>query len=383
MRRFLCLPVLAAVVLAIPTAQAAGEPAVTLAVSSYEITYTNPVVLAGHVSSKEAGVHVTVLARPFNSSRFRTVATAMTDKDGTWKTAARPGIATTYMAKVGKSTSAPQLVGVHPLLTMELLAGNALRVRAQAAKSFKGKVLQLQRASGTGWTTILKPRLNKLSTARVPASALPEGSATLRLAMSVNQAGVGYLGSTSRPMTLPARWVSLTLSKYEVLYGGKVELFGSMAPHKAGMTISILSRPATKPEFGTLALVKSGTAGRWSFTTKPQLGTTYQAHVGSADSRMLAVGVHPRVHVRIVSGGRVWAHVTAGKTFEGSDVQLQQLVEGQWKTIAKQALDPDSTTVFPVTSLPGGTSTMRVAMSVNQAGAGYLAGFSRTFVYQR
>jgi len=34
-------------------------------------------------------------------------------------------------------------------------------------------------------------------------------------------------------------------------------------------------------------------------------------------------------------------------------------------------------------SLPVGRSVLRVAMSVNQAGSGYLAGFSRTIVYRR
>jgi hypothetical protein len=34
-------------------------------------------------------------------------------------------------------------------------------------------------------------------------------------------------------------------------------------------------------------------------------------------------------------------------------------------------------------SLPMGNSTLRFAFRVNQAGAGYLAGFSRTLTYHR
>jgi hypothetical protein len=34
-------------------------------------------------------------------------------------------------------------------------------------------------------------------------------------------------------------------------------------------------------------------------------------------------------------------------------------------------------------ALPKGTSRLRVAMSINQAGAGYLAGISRTIVHRR
>jgi hypothetical protein len=62
---------------------------------------------------------------------------------------------------------------------------------------------------------------------------------------------------------------------------------------------------------------------------------------------------------------------------------VQKLTDGTWTTIAKQALNRRSETVFPVSMLPGGTSTLRVAMSVNQAGVGYLGAMSNSFVYQR
>ena len=56
-------------------------------------------------------------------------------------------------------------------------------------------------------------------------------------------------------------------------------------------------------------------------------------------------------------------------------------------TIKRLRLTKRSTALFrPVTfraALPKGASTLRVAMSVNQAGAGYLGGFSRTIVFRR
>ena len=87
--------------------------------------------------------------------------------------------------------------------------------------------------------------------------------------------------------------------------------------------------------------------------------------------------------MRIVSGARVWTHVGAGRSLAGRAVQVQQLVEGQWHTIAKMKLNRSSEATFPVAKLPGGTSTLRIAMSVNQAGTGLLGAFSRPFVYQR
>lgn len=75
--------------------------------------------------------------------------------------------------------------------------------------------------------------------------------------------------------------------------------------------------------------------------------------------------------------------VDAGTSFKGRDVQVQQWTGGRWTTVAKQALNGRSETVFAASALPGGTSTLRVAMSVNQAGVGYLGSTSDSFVYQR
>ena len=77
------------------------------------------------------------------------------------------------------------------------------------------------------------------------------------------------------------------------------------------------------------------------------------------------------------------AHVDAGRSLKGRDVQVQQLVEGQWKTVAKMPLNGGNEAIFSADQLPGGTSQLRIAMSVNQAGAGYMGAFSEPFVYQR
>ena len=51
-------------------------------------------------------------------------------------------------------------------------------------------------------------------------------------------------------------------------------------------------------------------------------------------------------------------------------------------TIKRAKLDANSFAIFSV-GLPHGTSTLRMAFSVNQAGPGFLAGLSRTIVYSR
>jgi hypothetical protein len=52
---------------------------------------------------------------------------------------------------------------------------------------------------------------------------------------------------------------------------------------------------------------------------------------------------------------------------------------GVWVKVAQAMLNRNSSAVIPLT-LPA--STLRIAMSVNEAGAGYLAAVSRTLVYK-
>ena len=99
---------------------------------------------------------------------------------------------------------------------------------------------------------------------------------------------------------------------------------------------------------------------------------------------MLGVGVHPDAHGCGSSAGRACGRTSArGGRSRAATVQVQQLVEGQWQTVAKAKLNRNSEAIFSAAKLPGGTSTLRIAMSVNQAGTGYIGAFSRTFVYQR
>jgi hypothetical protein len=74
----------------------------------------------------------------------------------------------------------------------------------------------------------------------------------------------------------------------------------------------------------------------------------------------------------------VWIlHASAGHTMAGRDVLFQRLntLTGQWVTLTKTMLNSRSSARVSV-ALPKGMNHLRLAMSVNEAGAGYLAGFS-------
>jgi len=383
MRRFIWLGIVAAAVLAIPTAQSATAPTVTLNVSKFQVRYGDPLHLAGTVSTHKAGVMVDVYARAFTDSGFKQVAMVTTGKDGAWSYDAKPGIATSYRARTGDNTSRTLLVGVRPAITMTQLDSGLLQVQVEAARSFPGRAVKVQKLDAGVWTTLTQLHLGAKSTALVPKALVPTQSTTVRATMSVNQAGQGYLGGFSAPLPLSSRWVSLTLSTPEIAFGDAVTLTGRISTRQAGTGLTVLARPAANPEFQPLASVTTGSGGKWSLTTMPQVGTVYQAQFNGTTSRILGVGVHPDVRAQVISQERVLAHVDAGRSLKGRDIQVQQLVEGQWQTIAKLPLNRSNEAIFAADSLPGGTSQLRVAMSVNQAGTGYMGAFGKPFVYQR
>ena len=100
------------------------------------------------------------------------------------------------------------------------------------------------------------------------------------------------------------------------------------------------------------------------------------------------MGVRPSISLRRTSAGLLSTRVAGVHSFAGRFVQLQRRnAAGRWVTIKRLRLNSRSAGLFrPVTfraALPSGRSTLRVAMSINQAGAGYLGGFSRTIVFRR
>jgi hypothetical protein len=58
-------------------------------------------------------------------------------------------------------------------------------------------MVQLQRLSGSRWQTVAKQPLGSTSSATFSGSL---SRSLIRVAMSVNQAGKGFLGSTSHPL---------------------------------------------------------------------------------------------------------------------------------------------------------------------------------------
>jgi hypothetical protein len=160
-----------------------------------------------------------------------------------------------------------------------------------------------------------------------------------------------------------------------------VTLSGQVNSKKAGEQVVITHQPWGQPSPLVLATVLTGTDGTFAFSTRPQILTTYQATWKTARSIAVSTAIKPAI-----SFGRRNGFVTrvyAGRSMARKHVQLQRLSQfGQWVTIKRVPLDLNSRAQFRA-ALPFGVSRLRIAFSVNQAGAGYLGAFSREITYRR
>jgi trimeric autotransporter adhesin len=176
--------------------------AVTIATSTVQLVYGRPATLSGAVSTRQSGVTVTILSEEFGTTSFKTVGTALTGAGGSWTYQAKPRIQTAYEASTADGASGPVTVGVRPAVSLRVITQHRLTTRVVAGSSFRGKQVQLQVLQpGNRWKTVAKARLNDRSAATFAPTTLPQGSSSVRIAMSVNQAGAGYLGAFSRTIS--------------------------------------------------------------------------------------------------------------------------------------------------------------------------------------
>jgi plastocyanin len=174
--------------------------------------------------------------------------------------------------------------------------------------------------------------------------------------------------------------VSLATSLPQITYGTRITLSGQINSKKAGENVQLNYLAYGQGSEAVLATVITGADGTFSFNVTPKVLTTYRATWKTASSLPVQTAVAPSI-----SFGRLNGFVTrvfAGRSMARKQVQLQRFSNlGQWVTIKRVTLDLDSRIRFQA-PLPVGANRLRIAMSVNQAGAGYLAGFSREIVYR-
>jgi plastocyanin len=184
-------------------------------------------------------------------------------------------------------------------------------------------------------------------------------------------------------VTGPPPAVSLTASTPVIVYGQSIVLSGAVSNHNANETITIFQRPFGQVSFAELTTVRSAAGGVWNFVgVKPTILTDYMVRWKSTASQPVTIGVAPQVGIGY-KRGVLYTRVRAATSYAGKSVLVQRLSRfGQWVTIRKLTLGKRSGRIVRL-RLPRGVSRLRVAMSVNQAGPGYQAGFSPTITVRR
>jgi plastocyanin len=179
----------------------------------------------------------------------------------------------------------------------------------------------------------------------------------------------------------PPPSISLGANTPVVTFGSGIILSGAVSNQKPNETVQIYAQAYGQASYALVATVLTGVGGAWSYATKPEVLTYYKARWGNLESAVATIGVAPSISLRKI--GSWWVVKTVGaRRFSHRAVSVQRLNSfGQWVTLKKVALNSTGAQRFKL-KLPKGRSQLRIAMSVNQAGAGYLGAYSKTITYR-
>jgi phosphodiesterase/alkaline phosphatase D-like protein len=212
-----------------------------------------------------------------------------------------------------------------------------------------------------------------------PISGLRPGTTYYYRLVARSDAGT-QRGAGLRFRTIGA---TLTARARRVVFGRAVMLSGKVPIARAAEQVTVLARRFGRPSFSPVAVVVTDEAGFWRWLARPRIRTTYAVSWNGGSSGRLVIGVRPRVSFQRIRGQRFATRVVAARSFARRIVKLQRrTLAGRWVTLKRVRLNRRSAAVIPAPRRRG-TSRLRVVISVNQAGRGYLAGISRTIVYRR
>jgi len=163
-------------------------------------------------------------------------------------------------------------------------------------------------------------------------------------------------------------------------YGQSTHISGVVSSKKAGETVTVFAQPYGQASPVLLATLLTTTNGVWDVLVKPTLLTTYQAHWKATVSQQIGVQLRPAV---TFSTAKHWGSVKikADRSLAGKKAYLQKFSRfHEWVKVRPVILGKSSSKRF-LLGLPGGHRyAVRIFMSLNQIGAGYLDGFSGTVV---
>ena len=182
------------------------------------------------------------------------------------------------------------------------------------------------------------------------------------------------LGATGQP---PSTFQTIN-------FGAIVTLSGHSAGASAGTRAVVVSRPCGFKAFVTVATLKLGSNGSFSYKAGPTLNTVYRVLIGDLDAVNLSVRVRPSIKLSAVAGARYRVEVTTGNGagLNKRTVTLQRKQpNGRWKPagVVRLRLISRPDQIYAVaagTGIAAGTGSVRAALSTAQAAPCFAAAVS-------
>jgi plastocyanin len=180
----------------------------------------------------------------------------------------------------------------------------------------------------------------------------------------------------------PPPSVSIAASAGTVFHGAGIQLTGLISSGNANQNVEIWSRPFDQMSFAKEVDLKTVTAGGYGWSDVPSVLTFYQARWGNRSSAIISVGVRPRMTF-IRRPGWFITSAKARSSMAGRWVYVQRRSAfNQWVNIKKVRLGSAGARRFKL-QLRRGRNVLRMFMTTNQAGSGYLWSHSRTLLVRK
>jgi plastocyanin len=168
-----------------------------------------------------------------------------------------------------------------------------------------------------------------------------------------------------------------------LVYGQETHISGAVSSGNAGERVTLWAQPYGQASYAQIAVLNTATNGVWDYVVKPTLLTNYSAHWKSTVSDPIGVQLRPNVLFSVSKRAVGLVRVKSDRSLAGRKVYVQRFTRfHQWVKMRKVILGAGSQKRFKMRLKPG-RYTLRIFMSLNQVGAGYLDGFSRTVTFRR
>lgn len=169
---------------------------------------------------------------------------------------------------------------------------------------------------------------------------------------AIAAAALTLAGATAAPAQKPPKppgtqEVTLKESANPVVFSTPLTLTGDVKGAKAGVVVTLQERPVPSTAFATVATATTDDKGRYTFTQRPRVNTTYRVLAATqppAQSAELLVRVRPLVGFRVSDttpkrGARVRFAGTVRPAHDGRAVSIQRKrADGSFATITRTRL---------------------------------------------